>query len=50
MKTFALRTQLGESIAKITANDLFEAQILFSKIKVLSLTQLLTIFNVEEIF
>jgi len=49
MKIFVLKTQLGETIAKINANDLDEAQVLFSKIKVLSLSQLLKLFNVEEI-
>ena len=38
---------MGEKIAYTEANDLYEAQEKFSKIKVLSLTYLLEIFIVE---
>ena len=49
MKTFALKNRTGESIAKVTAENIFEAQSLFSKIKRLTINQLLQIFNVGEI-
>ncbi len=49
MRTFALKTRLGESIAKVIADNIFEAQSLFSYRKDLSINQLLSIFKVEEI-
>jgi hypothetical protein len=48
MKKFTLKIKTGEQISKITANDLNEAQIIFSKIKRLSIRELLGIFLIEE--
>jgi hypothetical protein len=49
MKKYALKTKFGEKIATTDAYDIFNAQVIFSKIKVLPLNQLLEIFIVEPI-
>lgn len=48
MKKFSLKTKSGEKIATIEAYDMFNAQVIFSKIKVLPLNELLDIFIVEQ--
>jgi hypothetical protein len=47
MKKYTLKTKMGEKIAYTNAEDLFEAQEKFSRIKVLPITELLLIFIVE---
>lgn len=49
MKKYALKTKIGEQIATTEAFDLFEAQEMFSKIKVLPISKLLDIFIVEPL-
>lgn len=48
MKKYFLKTKTGETLAITEAYDMFNAQVMFSKIKVLPLNQLLDIFIVEE--
>jgi hypothetical protein len=48
MKKYFLKTKNGETLAATEAYDMFNAQIIFSKIKVLPLNQLLEIFIVVE--
>ena len=47
MKKYALKTKFGETIATTEAYDVFNAQVTFSKIKVLPLNELLAIFIVD---
>lgn len=49
MKKYALKTKTGEKIATVKAYDIFNAQTIFSKTKVLPLNKLLEIFTVELI-
>ena len=48
MKIFVLKNNTGEVIATRNAGDMFEAQVLFSKIKKLAINKLLHIFTIEE--
>lgn len=48
MNSYGLKTKQGEVIKTIVAKDLPEAEEVFSKMKNLSLNQLLEIFIIEE--
>lgn len=49
MKKYVLKTKNGEKIATTEAYDVFNAQVMFSKIKILPLNELLAIFIVEQV-
>lgn len=49
MNKYALKTNNGDRIAITEAYDILNAQVTFSKIKVLPLKELLSIFIVEKV-
>lgn len=49
MKSYCLKTKQGEAIKTIIAEDLPEAEEVFSKMKNLDIIELLGIFIIEEV-